>query len=145
MFSGHAKRRRAPPSTTQRGMVTAETAISLTALVVVLLAMLWVVTLVGWQARCLDAARDAARALARGESAASSRSEASRSAPPGAQIQIDVVGDLAIATVGLQARPPWPILSALPAVSLEGKAVVVIEPSSGDSDPAPPRRPPAPP
>jgi hypothetical protein len=145
MVSGHAKRRRAPPSTTQRGMVTAETAISLTALVVVLLAMLWVVTLVGWQARCLDAARDAARAMARGESAASSRSEASRSAPPGAQIQVDVVGDLAIATVGLQARPPWPILSALPAVSLEGKAVVVIEPPSGASDSAPSRRPPAPP
>ncbi|WP_460515029.1 TadE family type IV pilus minor pilin [Flindersiella endophytica] len=125
-------------------MVTAETAISMTSLVVVLLAMLWVVTLVGWQARCMDAARDAARAMARGESAASSRSEASRSAPPGARIQIDVVGDLAIATVGLQARPPWPILSALPAVSLESRAVVVVEPPT-DEEPAPPPRPPAPP
>lgn len=147
MVRSCTKRRRAPPSTTERGMVTAETAISLTVLVVVMLAMLWVVTLVGWQARCLDAARDAARAMARGESAASSRFEASRSAPPGADIQIEVVGDLAIATVGLRARPPWPILSALPAVSLESKAVVVIEPSSGDSEPPPSSRrpPPVPP
>jgi hypothetical protein len=144
MFRSQLKRRRAPPLTTQRGMVTAETAISMSALVVVLLAMLWVVTLVGWQARCLDAARDAARAMARGESTASSSSEASRSAPPGARIQIDVVGDLAIATVGLQARPPWPILSALPAVPLEGKAAVVIEPPT-DDEPAPSIPPTAPP
>jgi hypothetical protein len=131
------RNRRAPPrASSERGMVTAETAVALTALVVILLAMLWVVTLVGYQARCLDAARDAARALARGESAASSKSEASRTAPRGARIHVDVVGDLAIATVDLRARPPWPVLSAIPAVPVQGKAVVVIEPSSNEPTPS---------
>lgn len=124
-------------------MVTAETAVALTGLVVILLAMLWVVALVGYQARCLDAARDAARAMARGESAAASKAEASRAAPRGARIRVELAGDLAVATVNLRARPPWPVLSAIPAVPVQAKAFVVIEPSSGEPTPSsPPEMPP---
>ena len=50
----------------QRGMVTVETALALLALVFVAAGMTWVVSVVALHARCVDAARDTARAVARG-------------------------------------------------------------------------------
>ncbi|GAB3882575.1 hypothetical protein GCM10027612_13340 [Microbispora bryophytorum subsp. camponoti] len=47
------------PPPRERGSVTAETAVALPALVVVLIASLWAVTVVGAQLRCVDAARAA--------------------------------------------------------------------------------------
>lgn len=111
-------------------MVTAETAVSLFGLVVLLLGMLWVVALVGFQARCLDAARDTVRAAARGESAEVSRAEGRRSAPPDARIDLRADGGLVTAVVSVDARPPWPVLARLPAVRVEGRAVVAPEPAA---------------
>lgn len=113
-----------------RGMVTAETALALCGLVIVTLAMVWVVSVVALQARCTDAARDTARAVARGESLAVSREAGRRSAPAGASIVTRVRGDLATVEVNVDARPPWPALAHLPPVTVGARAVVALEPGS---------------
>lgn len=113
-------------------MVTAETALALTALVVVMAGMAWVVSLVAMQARCVDAARDTARAVARGESSAASQAEGRRSAPAGADIVVRIAHGVATVEVSVDARPPWPVLSHLPGVPVSGRAVVALEPGRHD-------------
>src|SRR5206468_10387938 len=54
----------------ERGMVTAETAVVLPVLLLVLAGAVAAVTVVGVQLRCVDAAREGARAAARGETSA---------------------------------------------------------------------------
>ncbi|WP_194291596.1 TadE family type IV pilus minor pilin, partial [Cumulibacter manganitolerans] len=61
-----------------RGMVTAETALALPALVIVLGGLLTVIVAVSAQLRCVAAAREGARAAARGEPAAVVRQTALR-------------------------------------------------------------------
>ena len=109
-------------------MVTAESALALTALAVMTVAMVWVVSLVALHARCVDAARDTARAVARGETVAASQAEGRRSAPAGAGIFVHLSGRLVTVQVRVDARPQWPVLSRLPAVPLEARAVVAVEP-----------------
>ncbi|MFD2083256.1 hypothetical protein SAMN05421678_103139 [Actinopolymorpha cephalotaxi] len=112
----------------QAGMVTAETAVALSALVAVTLGMTWVVAVVGIQARCVDAARDTARAVARGESVGAGEEEGRRSAPEGARITVRRGGGVASVEVAADARPSWPVLSRLPAITVGGHAVVALEP-----------------
>jgi DNA-directed RNA polymerase beta' subunit len=110
------------------GMVTAETALALMALVVVTLGMVWAVTVVSLQARCMDAARDTARAVARGETSVASRTEGRRSAPRGASIDLRVRDGVATVEVAVDARPRWRVLSGLPVVPVSARAVVALEP-----------------
>ena len=64
-------------------MATAEVAVALPALVLLVAAAMTAVSMVTAQLRCVDAAREAARAAARGEGATVVRSLAERSAPGG--------------------------------------------------------------
>lgn len=112
----------------ERGMVTAEIAVSLTGLVIVLLGLLWVVGVVGAQLRCVDAARDTARALARGESVADAKAEGERSAPDGARFAVQVGDGSATVRVSVRVKPTAPVLSRLPGVLVHSKAVVSTEP-----------------
>src|SRR3546814_15948142 len=68
----------------ERGAVTAETALALPLLVAVTLAMVWMVAFGVQQMKATDAAREAARAMARGESSADA-TELARRVVPGAQ------------------------------------------------------------
>src|SRR5690554_6291582 len=115
----------------ERGMVTAEVAVCLTGLVTVALGLLWVIAVVAQQVRCQDAARDAARAVSRGEDEATSRAEGLRTAPEGSKIAIRVADGLATVTVEVDARPPWPVLARLPPVPVRARAVVAVEPGVG--------------
>jgi Flp pilus assembly protein TadG len=112
----------------ERGMVTAEAALALMALVVVALGMVWAVTVVTQQARCMDAARDTARAVARGDTVAASRSEGRRSAPRGASIDVRIRGGIVTVDVSHDVRPRWRMLSTLPSVPVSARAVVAVEP-----------------
>jgi hypothetical protein len=69
-------------------MATAEFAGAIPAVVLVLVLALSAVTTVLDQVRCVDAARAAARAVARGDDAGTARSLGGRLAPPGARIDI---------------------------------------------------------
>jgi Flp pilus assembly protein TadG len=95
-------------------MVTAETAVVLPVLLLVLAGAVAAVTVVGAQLRCVDAAREGARAAARGEEIAAVTALVRRAAPDGAttavdvgreQVRVTVVADVAaLGTVPLRVR-----------------------------------------
>lgn len=121
-----------PDEGRDEGTATAEMAVALTALAVVLVFALWSVAAVTAQLRCVDAALVAARALARGESSSLSVAAARASAPEGARIVVSRSGDLVVVEVHAGVRLPGPWSGSLPGLSLEGRAVAAVE---GVTDP----------
>jgi len=93
----------------ERGMVTAETAVVLPVLLLVLAGAVAAVTVVGAQMRCVDAAREAARAAARGESADVVHAIAVRTAPSGAGAVITDAGEEVRVTVTARVAPLGPL------------------------------------
>ena len=112
-------------------MVTAETAVVLPVLLLVLAAAVVAVTVVGAQLRCVDAAREGARAAARGETDATVRRLADRLAPDGAVTGVTGDGQEVRVTVTVHVAPLGPLPMA---VTVSGAAVAVREPgSAGDA------------
>ena len=107
-----------------RGSVTAETAVCLPGVVVVLAALVWAVSVAAAQVSCVDAARTAARAVARGESVPAARA-AARQALPGAGVEIRVAGGQA--RVRVTARVAGPGRFDGLAVPLRADAVAELE------------------
>lgn len=108
-------------------MVTAETAVVLPVLVVVLAAAVWVLASVSAQLRCVDAARVGARAAARGDSVAAASAAASAVAPSGAQVTVVRSGESVSLLVRAAVRPFGPALSRLPAMPVAARAVALVE------------------
>lgn len=96
----------------QRGMITAEFAVVLPAVVLVLAMSLGVLGLALDQIRCVDAARAGARAASRGDSPAAVILVASRAAPSKAVVTLGTSGDLVSVSV---VSPPRVGTSLLPA------------------------------
>ena len=117
----------------ERGSVTAETAIVLPVIVVMLLAASWAIGLVVAQIRCTDAARDVARAVARGEPEEDARRIGLRAAPSGSEVAITRTGDDVTVLVSHAVALDWPVLGPVSAVDLEARATVQVEP--GDLGP----------
>src|SRR5687768_15271391 len=86
----------------EAGMVTAETAVVLPVLLLVLAGAVAAVTVVGAQLRCVDAAREGARAAARGEDVATVRALTFRAAPDG--VTVSVARDGEDVLVGVSGR-----------------------------------------
>jgi len=113
---------------TADGYVTAETAMVLPVLALLLAVGLWAVAVASAQLRCVDAARDAARAAARGESDSIATVVARAAAPGDAQIEMSHRGDLVTVTVtarvgggiGPLAAIPAPMVSATATAESEG-------------------------
>jgi Tfp pilus assembly protein FimT len=106
-----------------RGSVTAELAVALPVLVLLLMFALGAIDAVVDRARCIDAARDAALIQARGGDGAAA---ARRSAPRGAAVAVSVGDGLVSARVWVPVRPLGP---HLPGVTVEGTAVAAVEPA----------------
>ncbi len=115
--------------TGEDGYVTAETAMAIPALVLVLAAGLWAIAVVTAQLTCVDAARAGARAAARGEPAHAVRTEAIRAAPPHATASITHDKDLTEVVVSAVVRPNWG--RALPPVTVTATASSATEPEFG--------------
>jgi Flp pilus assembly protein TadG len=111
----------------EAGMVTAETAIVLPVVLLVLAAAVAAVVVVGSQLRCVDAAREAARAAARGDPAGQVTSIAARAAPPGATTSARTSGDLVTVTVTAPVRPLGPVLLQ---VRVSATATAELEPGA---------------
>jgi hypothetical protein len=125
-----AGRIRPPPEERrQQGSVTAETAVVLPALAVVLVLCLWSVMVVGQQLRCIDAARTGARALARGEPAGLARAAAVQGAPDGARVSLRVVDGLAVVEVRHSATLPG---IGGPGLQIGSRAVAAVEGGAGE-------------
>jgi Flp pilus assembly protein TadG len=114
-------------STSDAGYVTAETALALPSLMAVFFALLLIVLAVADQLRCADAAWEAARLIARGESAAVADQQASRWAPAGARITVlpgpGVIRVEVSVQIGLSG-------SRLPSLHVSGDAQIACEPGS---------------
>jgi len=105
-----------------RGSITAELAVALPVVVLLLLAGLAAVNAVATKLRCVDAAREAARAEARGEPGAAA---GQRAAPDGATVSIEVGDGTVRATVRTVTHP---LGGRLPGLTVEGYAVAAREP-----------------
>jgi Flp pilus assembly protein TadG len=105
------------------GMVTAELAACLPVLVLLLAVALSAVTVANARVRVQDAAREAARAAARGDLPAAHSLAAQ--AAPGVSVQITVIGTqvVAVAILRMHVLASW-----LPAVTVTEKAVAALEP-----------------
>ena len=89
-----------------RGSVTAEFAIALPAVVLVLAACLGGLQVAGHQMRLQDAAAVAARSIARGGSIGAAQARASRMVP-GVTVAHRADGDLVCAALALTVPPGW--------------------------------------
>jgi Flp pilus assembly protein TadG len=106
-----------------RGMATAEMAAALPVLMLVLAVAVSAVDVVGARIRLLDAAREVARAAARGDVAAG-RTLAARDAPA-ANVLVRRDG---AEVVAVAAQRVHPLADWLPSVSLREQAVAAAEP-----------------
>jgi Flp pilus assembly protein TadG len=109
------------------GTVTAETAVVLPALVVMLAIALWGVGAAVAQMRCVDAARAAARAVARGENVGAARAAAAAIAPDRATIAISPAGRDVRVEVSAGVPPPGPGFARLELLTVRAAAVAEAE------------------
>lgn len=103
-------RRRVGVLGSDRGFVTAESAVVLPVLVMFAMALVWGLLVVAAQIQCVDAARTGARAAARQEPEAAVVKVAGDVAPRGAKVTVAREG--AVVRVVVVARPP--VLRGLP-------------------------------
>ena len=106
-------------------MVTAETAVVLPVLLLVLAGAVAVVTVVGAHLRCVDAAREGARAAARGEDVVTVTEIVGRAAPRGADATVEVGEDEVRVTVTARIAPLGPVPLG---VTVSAEAVALREP-----------------
>jgi hypothetical protein len=111
----------------ERGTVTAETAVVLPGLVALTLALAWLVALGAAQVRAVDAAREVARATARGDDPAAAVALGRRVAPAGAVISVRSRGGRVVSHVSADVRGPGGLLGFLPSVNVEADAVAASE------------------
>ncbi|MDO7868494.1 TadE family type IV pilus minor pilin [Nocardioides jiangxiensis] len=110
----------------ERGAVTAEAALVLPVLAAVTLALVWMLGLAVAQMRVTDAAREAARAVARGDPAAEA-SSAARVAAPGASVHVASGSTTVRVTVEAVVRPPGNLLGHLAAAHVHATAEALLE------------------
>ncbi|MEV6411697.1 TadE family type IV pilus minor pilin [Kribbella sp. NPDC051718] len=116
----------------EHGSVTAEAAFVFPVLLAVLALGLWLVGTVITNVRCIDAARDTARAVARGESVESARRLGERAAPPGATITITRQDVTIHVEVAATPSKPRGLLAALPHPNPKATAIIQAEPAQSD-------------
>ncbi len=109
----------------ESGVVTAETAVALPILMLVVWLVLAMVRVADAQLSCQDAARAAARAASRGESGQVVVETAQRAAPPRAEISVARDGELVV--VDVRTLVGWSGPWDLAAVRVSGHAVGVAE------------------
>ena len=123
-----------PPRVRRRhgdhGTVTAEVAILLPVLVGVMILGLSMVGVVTANIRCIDAARDAARATARGEPLASAEDLGQRAAPPDSTITITQQDAEVHVLVTSKPHLSLPVVGGLLEIPVRAEATVQTEPGT---------------
>ena len=107
----------------EHGMVTAEMAVLAPFGVAFGLLLLWIVSLGFTQVQLVDAAREAARTVARGEPVDTASDVARRQAPPDARVRVTEHDGLVTVRVSARSRLPLPVLRHVGARTLEASAV----------------------
>jgi hypothetical protein len=109
------------------GYATAELAVALPSLVLVLMAAVWLVAAVSLQARCAEAARLGARAAARGDPAEAVIAVTTSGLPRGAKATVTSTGDMVTVRVEVSFQPGGGVANVLPAVVVQGSATAAAE------------------
>jgi hypothetical protein len=107
--------------------VTAELALAMPTLILVLVVGLWLQSAVALQARCLDAARAGARAAARGDAPASIRAALAGALPAHAGVSIGQAGDHVTVTVRAATPLPPGLSELISAPTLTASATAAVE------------------
>ncbi len=81
------------------------------------------------QVRVVDASREAARAVARGDDVVSAEAVARRIAPDGARVRVEVGEARVVVTTSARVSGPGGLLASLPGVTVSAEAVALAESS----------------
>lgn len=113
----------------ERGAATAELALGIPLLVALTAGLVWMLALGAAQVRVIDASREAARAVARGDGVASAEAVAHQVAPDGARVRIEVGESRVLVTVSARVAGPGGLLASLPGATVAADAVALVETS----------------
>lgn len=116
-----------PGSVGEQGMVTAEAALVLPMVAAFCLVLVWLVSVGVAQVQVVDAARDAARAIARGEDQDVAATAARRTAPDGSHVEFDASAEVVTVRVSVQATAPRWLPVPLPAIPVGSSSTVEVE------------------
>ena len=108
-------------------MVTAETAVVLPLIALFTMVLIWMVITVIAQVQLVDAARDGARAIARGEDEAVAVDHVRRVAPEGVDVDVSQQSEVVTVQVDLEAEAPGWLLVPLPSIHLHAHSSVIRE------------------
>jgi len=110
-----------------RGAATAELAMVLPLLVAVTIGLVWLLAVGSAQVRAVDAARETARALARGDDQASAVARGLHVAPPGSRMEVSRGdGQVRVVVTG-RVEGPGGLLAGMPALEINAEAVAADE------------------
>jgi len=110
------------PTERDAGMVLLETALSIPLLAFVAVGLAWALTVASASLSLGDAARAAARDIARGQSAEDAVARATASVP-GATAQLESNGDEAVVVLTDVVRAPIPLLAGIPVTITQRVAI----------------------
>ncbi|WP_296606434.1 TadE family type IV pilus minor pilin [Nocardioides sp.] len=116
-----------PAGPSERGAATAELAMVLPVLVAVTIGLVWLLAVGTAQVRAVDAAREAARAAARGDSPAQAVERGMRVAPAGSRVSVHDDGGQVTAVVVGRVAGPGGLFARLPGVTVTAEAVAAVE------------------
>jgi Flp pilus assembly protein TadG len=111
----------------ERGAVTAELALGLPLLVAVTIGLVWLLAVGAAQIRTVDAARETARAVARGDDVGEAVARGRRVAPEGAEVSVSTGGGQVVASSSARVDGPGGLFGFLPAVTVRAEAVAADE------------------
>ena len=113
----------------QAGAATAELALGIPLLVALTAGLVWMLAVGAAQVRVVDASREAARAVARGDDAGSAEAVALQIAPDGARVRIKTGDGRVTVTTSARISGPGGLLASLPGVTVSAEAVALVEES----------------
>jgi hypothetical protein len=111
----------------ERGAVTAELAMAVPLLLALTVGLVWLLTLGVAQVRLVDATREVARALARGDPAGEAIARAGQVAPHGTELTVSPSGDQVLVRGSVSVDGVGGLFDALPSVHLSAEAVAATE------------------
>lgn len=111
--------------------MTAELALALPILLAVTAGLVWLLAVAVAQVRTVDAAREAARALARGDDAGAAVALGEQVAPDGVRLTVVRSGDRVVVRARGRVSGPGGLFGAIPGASVRAEAVAIAEGSAG--------------
>jgi len=112
----------------QRGAVTAEAAVVIPILLSLVLGSAWFVALAATKVRVVDAAREVARVVARGEPEGVAVGQGRRVAPDGTRFSVRRTDGQVVVEATVAVTGPGGLFAFLPELTVESEAVAAEEP-----------------